>query len=133
MKNQITEKLKQASAGLMMMSESDYPFEVVSWNGEAKEPLTPQKLLHLTDNPEDSLVEEVSLEDFFSNCAYEQEWYDEQQKQDVKKFQHLLQTIKDNLKEIKVYRVGKRKINVYILGKAANEDLAGVSTILIET
>ncbi|MFK0734503.1 MAG: nuclease A inhibitor family protein [Gloeotrichia echinulata HAB0833] len=122
--------LKQASDGLMMMSESEYPFEVVSW--EEKESLTTQKILQLTNHTQDLPIEEVELEYFFRNCAFEKEWHDEGQKEEVKKFQLLLQTLNDNLQEIKVYRVGAISIDVYIIGKTA-DGIAGLSTKVVET
>ncbi|BDI19856.1 sugar-non-specific nuclease inhibitor NuiA-like protein [Nostoc cf. commune SO-36] len=132
MSNKITEKLKQSSADLLMMSESDYPFEVFLWTGEANG-LTTQKLLQLTNHPQDSPIEEVALDYLFRNCAYEQEWHDEEQKQNVKKFQTLVQILKDNLNEIKVYRIGTIDIDVYIVGKTPSGDLAGISTKVVET
>ncbi|WP_392532928.1 nuclease A inhibitor family protein [Nostoc sp. C117] len=132
MTNEITEKLKQSSVNLLMMSESDYPFEVICWTSEAHN-LTTQKLLQLTNHPQDSQVEEVELDYLFRNCAYEKDWHDEQQKQNVTKFQTLLETLKNNLNEIKVYRIGTINIDVYIIGKTPSGDLAGLSTKLIET
>lgn len=132
MTNEITGILKQSSADLLMMSESDYPFEVVFWTGPV-DSLTTQKLLQLTNHPQDSQVEEVDLDYLFRNCAYEKEWHDEQQKQNVKKFQNLVQTLKNNLNEIKVYRIGTINIDVYILGKTPSGDLAGLSTKVVET
>ncbi|MDZ8024662.1 MAG: nuclease A inhibitor family protein [Nostoc sp. DcaGUA01] len=132
MTNEITEILKQSSADLLMMSESDYPFEVVLWTGPV-DSLTTQKLLQLTNHPQDSQVEEVGLDYFFRNCAYEQEWHDEQQKQNAKKFQILVQTLKNNLNEIKVYRIGTINIDVYILGKTSSGDLVGLATKVVET
>jgi hypothetical protein len=132
MSNEITEKLKQSSADLLMMSESDYPFEVFLWTAQANG-LTTQKLLQLTDHPHNSPIEEVTLDYFFRNCAYEQEWHDEQQKQNVKKFQTLVQILEDNLNEIKVYRIGTIDIDVYIVGKTPSGDLAGLSTKGVET
>jgi len=133
MDTNITETLKQSSSGLLMMSESEYPFEVINWVGAGKEPIAIKKILQLTNHPQDSLIEEVELEHFFRNCAFEQEWHDEHQKQEVVKFQTLLNALKDNLKEIKVYRVGSTSIDVYIIGKTATGDLAGLSTKAIET
>ncbi|WP_414567813.1 nuclease A inhibitor family protein [Nostoc sp. CCY 9925] len=132
MTNEITEILKQSSADLLMMSESDYPFELVLWTGPV-DSLTTQKLLQLTNHPQDSQVEEVGLDYFFRNCAYEQEWHDEQQKQNAKKFQILVQTLKNNLNEIKVYRIGTINIDVYILGKTSSGDLVGLATKVVET
>ncbi len=125
--------LKQATDGLLMMSESEYPFEVIFWSGQGKEPLTTQKILQLTNHPLSSPIEEVELEYFFRNCAFDKEWHNEIQKAEVKKFKILLQTLKDNLNEIKVYRVGAINIDVYIIGKFSSEDLAGISTKVIES
>ncbi|MBD2680848.1 MULTISPECIES: nuclease A inhibitor family protein [Nostoc] len=132
MTNEIAGILKQSSADLLMMSESDYPFEVVFWTGPV-DSLTTQKLLQLTNHPSDSQVEEVGLDYFFRNCAYEKEWHDDQQKENVKKFQTLVQTLRNNLNEIKVYRIGTINIDVYILGKTSSGDLAGLSTKVVET
>ncbi len=129
----ILEKLTQASTGLLMTSESDYPFETFVWSGQAKEALTTEKLLQLTNHPEDLPVETIELDYFFRNAAQEKEWHDEQQKENVKKFQSLIETLKANLNDLKVYRVGTSAIDVYIVGKTDGDDLAGVSTKVVET
>ncbi|MFN6514817.1 MAG: nuclease A inhibitor family protein [Nostoc sp. CreGUA01] len=132
MNNEISEKLKQSSGDLLMTSESEYPFEVILWT-DSNDILTTQKLLQLTNHPQNSQVEEVELDYLLRNCAYEKEWHDEQQKQNVKKFQTLVQTLKNNLDEIKVYRIGTINIDVYIIGKTPSGDLAGLSTKVVET
>ena len=130
MSGKIVEKLKEASTGLLMMSESDYPFEVVQWKDAA--PATQEKILQLTGS-QDMPVEIVDLDYLFRNCAFEQEWHNELQKKDVKKFQTLVQTLKDNLNEINIYRIGTINIDVYIIGKTPSGDLAGLSTKIVET
>ena len=130
MSGEIVEKLKEASTGLLMMSESDYPFDVVQWEGAA--PATQEKILQLTGS-QDQPVEVVDLDYLFRNCAFEQEWHNELQKKDVKKFQRLVQTLKDNLSDISVYRVGQINIDAYIIGQTKDGDLAGVVTKLVET
>lgn len=130
MSGEIVEKLKEASTGLLMMSESDYPFEVVQWEGAA--PATQEKILQLRGS-QNLPIEVVELDYLFRNCAFEQEWHNELQKQDVKKFQTLIQTLKDNLSDIKVYRVGQINIDAYIIGQTKDGDLAGVVTKLVET
>ncbi len=133
MNNEITEKLKQATNGLLMMSESEYQFEVFLWAGEAQEPLTHQKLLQLTGYPQETSIEIVELDYFFRNCIQEKEWYDETQKQNVPKFKSLVKTLKNNLTDINVYRIGTISIDVYIVGKTPDQDLAGISTKVVET
>ncbi|WP_414756646.1 nuclease A inhibitor family protein [Anabaena sp. CCY 9910] len=133
MANKITEKLKQATASLLMMSESEYPFEVFLWSNQVQEPLTNQKLIQLTGHSQDTSVEEVELDYLFRNCALEKEWHDEIQKQNVQKFQSLVKTLKDNLTNIHVYRVGTINIDIYIIGKTPSGDLAGITTKVVET
>lgn len=133
MNNPITEKLHQSSEGLLMLSESDYPFEVFVWTDETSETLTNQKILELTGHSQDTFIETVDIDYFFRNCAVEKEWHDEAQRQDVHKFQALIQTLKDNLSDINVYRIGTVNIDVYICGKTPSGDLAGVSTKVVET
>ena len=127
----ITEILAQASQGLLMPSESEYPFEVVAWE-DVK--LTPQKILELNNYPPATSIEEVELDYFFRNVASEKDWHDNIQKENVAKFQNLVQVIKDNLAEIRVYRIGTIEINIYIVGKTNDGDgVAGVATKVIET
>jgi hypothetical protein len=133
MTNKITEKLKQASDGLLMISESEYPFEAFLWSNQAQSPITAQKILQLTGHSPEISVEEVELDYIFRNCAQDKEWHDEIQKQNVPKFQSLVKALKDNLTDIKVYRLGTINIDIYIVGKTSSGDLAGISTKTVET
>jgi hypothetical protein len=130
--DEITAKLKDASSGLVMPSESDYPFEPFLWSG-TKESLTPEKILELTNHPQNSPVETVDLPYLFRNLAQEQEWHDEQQKENVGKYCKLLEVLESNLSDIQVFRVGEINIDVYVVGKIESGDLAGLATKVVET
>jgi hypothetical protein len=125
----ITETLTQASQRLLMPSESDYPFEVFVWKDVE---LTPQKILELTNNPPETSIEQVELDYFFRNVATQKDWHDEIQRESVTKFQNLVQVVKDNLAELRVYRIGTIEVNVYIVGKT-KDGVAGLTTKVIET
>jgi hypothetical protein len=125
----VTETLTQASQGLLMPSESEYPFEVFVWEDVE---LTPEKILELTNYPPATSIEQVELDYFFRNVATEKDWHDKIQKENVAKFKNLLQVIKDNLAEIRVYRIGTIEVSVYIVGKT-NDGVAGLATKVIET
>jgi hypothetical protein len=125
----IAETLTQASQGLLMPSESEYPFEVFIWKDVE---LTPEKILELTNYPPATSIEQVELDYFFRNVATEKDWHDKIQKEHVAKFQNLVQVIKDNLAELRVYRIGTIEVNVYIVGKT-NDGVAGLATKVIET
>jgi len=113
------QRLQDAIAGLLMMSESDYPFEVVSIVGEAN--LPPQYLRRLAGKSEDEPVEERELDDFFRNSISEPEWKNKSQIVTARQFQSLVRLLKNELSETAVYRIGEIEIAVFILGKSSGE------------
>lgn len=128
---EITDKLKQASDGLLCMSESEYPFEVFLWEGVA--PVTEVKVLQQTNHASDTPVQVVTVDDFFRVATTPEDWHEEEEKEMVKKFQALVETIKANLNNPQVYRLGKIEIDAYIVGETPTGNLAGLSTKVVET
>lgn len=114
------------------MSESEYPFEVFLWT-EDKEDITPEIILKKTGRSLDTPVEFVDLDSFFEIAASEQSWHSLEEKETVKRYQNLVKTLKDNLTDIKVVRLGTIAIDVYIVGKTPSSDLAGLTTKVVET
>jgi hypothetical protein len=126
----IVNQLKLASDGLQCMSESDYPFEVFQW--ETLEP-TAETVIQQTSHAPDTPVEVVSVDEFFQNATQEQDWHNDEEKETVGKFKALVETLKTNLNNVQVYRLGTVEIDAYIIGKTPSGDLAGVSTKVVET
>ncbi|MCC3409593.1 MAG: nuclease A inhibitor family protein [Microcoleus sp. PH2017_10_PVI_O_A] len=131
MTNPIITQLKQATEGLLFLSESDAPFEIVKWKTQGK--LTPAKLLQLTEHSPDESVELVSVDEFFAMATQEEDWHDEEEREIVQRFQHLVSVLKQNLSNIQVYRVGTTDIDAYILGVTPTGNWMGLSTQLVET
>jgi hypothetical protein len=123
------QQLTAAAAGLLMPSESEYPFEVVVWEF-ADWPEVEAAIVAQAPQPEP--LEIVSLEHLFRNVAYAKEWHDDWQQAQVPKFQALMAALHTALTELRVYRVGTVEVEVYILGKFA-EGTAGLRTKLVET
>jgi hypothetical protein len=128
---EITEELKQLTEGLLFMSESDYPFETVYW--EDLPEISTQFLRGLSGQAEDAPVEIVSVDEFFRVAMSEESWRSEESRQEAKKYRGLVQTLKDNLDELKVYRVGEINIPVYIVGRNKTGNWLGISTRVVET
>ena len=131
--SEIIEQLKSASDGLLCMSESEYPFEVFSWESQELLPLTTEKILQQTGHPQDTPVEVVTVDNFFRVATTEQDWYGEEEKETLQKYQALVETLKQNLSSPEVYRLGEREIDVYIVGQTPAGGLTGLSTKVIET
>lgn len=124
--------LEQASRGLLMPSESDYPFIPFVWKQRAAPTLTPARLLEYAGHAPETPVVVVGLREFFRHVAQHQPWHDSAQAAQVRQFRRLVKVLEANLTDIRVYRVGSVHIDVYIVGKAGR-DLVGLATVLIET
>lgn len=132
MTDPITAQLKQASEGLLFLSESDAPFEVVHWKAD-DQPLTPAKLLKLTGHSPNAPVQVVSIDEFFAIATQQEDWHDEEERETVQRFQGLVSVLKQNLSQLQVYRVGDRSIDAYIVGLTPAGDWVGLSTQVVET
>ncbi|MEG5087997.1 nuclease A inhibitor family protein [Microcoleus sp. AT9b-C2] len=131
MTDSIATQLKQASKNLLFLSETDAPFEVVTWPAQGE--LTPTKLLQLTEYPPDAPVELRTVDEFFAIATAEEDWHDEEERETVQRFQNLVSILKQNLSQLQVYRVGSIEIDVYIVGVTQNGEWTGLSTKLVET
>lgn len=129
--SEILDQIKLASDGLLFMSESEYPFEVFIWEYIA--PATPQKVVQQTNHPKNTPVEIVGVDDFFQVATTPEDWHGEEEKATVNKFKTLVQTLKENLSNLQVYRLGKIEVDAYIVGDTPTGNLAGISTKVVET
>ena len=122
-------QLSQAVEGLLWLSESDYPWETVYIeNVDHLE----TKLLELTHNNSATKIEIKELNSFFNRVTQAKDG-DEEELQESRRYQALVDLLKTHLRDIKVYRVGECEIKVYILGKTELGKVAGLSTMVVET
>jgi hypothetical protein len=131
MTDSIATQLKQASNGLLCLSESDAPFEVIHWPTQGE--LTPAKLLQLTNHPPDAPLKMLAVDDFFARATQEEDWHDQEEREMVQRFQNLVSVLKQNLSQLQVFRVGSINIDVYIVGVTPSGNWTGLSTKLVET
>jgi hypothetical protein len=128
---QIMEELRRASEGLLMMSESDYPFEVMAWEGTEESP--PEFPREIIDRPADPPISVESLHDFFRPAMTLYQGQREKDRQTADRYRQLLAVLETTLHDLKVYKVGSRDIAVYIVGRAPSGRWLGLSTRVIET
>ena len=133
MKNneQLVAELKQKTAGLLMMSESDYPFEIVQWNDAAD--LSAESLRRRVGAASDAPISEQSVDEFFHAALSARADQPIEAQRTARQYQALVQFLKENLQDLKVYRIGERAIHIYLIGRTAAGDFVGLSTQLIET
>ena len=113
---EILAELRNTTAGLFFMSESDYPVEVIKWDRQTV--ITPEYLRSISTAPAGSEVRETDLINFFSSNG---------------KFQNVLRLLKNNLTDLKVYKVGTINIPVYVVGRSREGNWLGISTRVVES
>jgi hypothetical protein len=126
----LCQRLRQATADLLWMSESDYPFEVVTWERGIE--LNPKALFPELESDEIP-IETVTLTDFFAPAIAIEDWYEAEELAQVDRYKELLHAIESNLTEVQVFRLGEIEIDVYIVGKTPDGELVGLKTQVVET
>ena len=130
---EIFELLHEAVKGLLWMSESDYPFEVLIWEFGEKVLLDNEVVLKITKHALDTPIKVIEFDDFFQGVITPKGWHDAEESEMVNRYQELVRIMKQYLSDLKVYKVGKVEIDVYIIGRTNAGSYGGLATVSIET
>lgn len=126
---EIIDRLTQATVDLLWSSESDYPFELVTWNQG-----TEMTSVALFENLDDDLeIESMTLTDLFEPVLEIEDWYEAAELAQVDRYRDLLHAIETNLADVHVFRVGEVEMAIYVVGKSPTGDLIGLKTHVVET
>jgi hypothetical protein len=131
MNDELKSSLSEALQGLIYISETDAgitPFE----GGPAGE-VTAANLLAQAGAAGDSPVEERGFEEIFARLTRVYEGAGEEQAATAGRFAALKNLLEQNLRDPKVFKVGKIQVDVYIVGLDADGNLSGVKTRAVET
>jgi hypothetical protein len=129
--DELLAELETLIAGLLFMSEADYPFQTLCWKDGTE--MTEARLRELAGAPADAPVQTQAIEAFFRAAASEPDWKNETELALAKRYQRLVRWLKENLENAVAYRVGRIDIQVYIIGRSQSGNWIGVSTRVIET
>jgi len=128
---ELATQLASLTAGLLFFSESDAPLEVVSYARPAGGLLN-SALLPLLGEPAEAPLQVVTLAYFLRNHTTASQ--DPTRQATVARYQALQAFMEQHLRAVQVYRVGAEpRIQAYALGEAADGQLVGFKTLLIET
>lgn len=124
----IQSNLENAASGLVMMSESEYPFVYVSTEDTT---LNPAIALKITGKPEGTVVTTVTLDYLLRNVTDPASGTVSPAQ--AGQYRQMSEALKGSLQDLTVYRVGEVQVDVLILGMTAEGTVAGMRTKLIET
>ena len=129
--NQLADELKKVTEGLYYMSESDA--EIYPFAGKKVETITKSELLDENKSPIETPVEERDFAEFFDYLTKFQDWFGEEEKNTARKYRELKELLENNLKCLRVYKIGKIELDIYIVGLDYENKIVGVRTKAIET
>ncbi len=130
-KNELSDQIKKAAEGLYYISETDA--EIVPFIGKSAEAITKEEILSQTGCEIDSDVEERDFAEFFARLMEIQDWFGDEEKETAQKFGQLKELLERNLRDLKVFKIGKIQLDVYVVGLDAENILLGVKTKAVET
>jgi hypothetical protein len=118
---QILGELQKAVEGLTYPSDSDEPFDVFSW--DVKGTALEQVAAHAG---KDRKIEQVQTETFFSQLD---------DSDDAGRYRQLQKLLTASLGPMTIARVGtgEVRVDVYLVGKLATGEWAGLHTVSVET
>jgi hypothetical protein len=124
-------RLREATDGLMWMSETDAPVDVFVWDGPT--PFSPEALRAHAGIASGVPVEEMELERFFRNATTPQDWHEAAEQEQVRRFTALRDLLHSELRDVRVWRFGDTAKDVYVVGRAPDGTYLGISTKVVET
>ena len=118
----ILKELRAAAKGLLFPSETDAPIEAFAWPGSACPP--DESVVRANAKiPADAAIEQVTLADLARTIPDECRGA----------FLPLFGLLAHHLSCTTVFKVGEVKIDVYVVGRTADDRYAGVKTSVVES
>ena len=129
----LLEQVTTVVAGLMWMSETDAPFEVLHWVDIPQDEMMPEKVLRQAQLPQQTSIENMTLDDFLAPVIEPQPWHTEAETHIAKQFQALQALLVQTLTHIQVYRCGTAELDIYVVGQIQKSDWLVLHTTAVET
>ncbi|HEX8245582.1 MAG TPA: nuclease A inhibitor family protein [Longimicrobium sp.] len=127
-------RLEDAAEGLVYTSESDRPFEWFQLaGGGAGWPYGADEFARRIGAPAGASLEERTLDRFFKPHIESTDPYDTRAQEIRPRYEALKKLLAANLRDVRVFRVGRIEIGCYVVGADGQGNLAGLRTVAVET
>ncbi len=130
--NNLLQTIKKTVENLSYMSETDAGFELFVGTAAAGG-VTKEEILRQTGKSADAPIEERNFDEMFERLMTIQDWFGDDETKQAENFKKLKALFENNLKDLKVFRIGQIQIDIYFVGLDENNNLTGVKTFAVET
>ena len=132
MPSETVSALSAAADGLSYQSETDAPWQAFGWSGAAGTP-TADEVKKRGRHKASAPVTDQAVDEFFAPLVEDKDWYEDEERATAAKYRELLKVVKERLPDAKVFRVGGRKVTIYVVGTDPAGGWAGLKTTAVET
>lgn len=123
--------IEDAVKGLIYVSEIDSA--VVGFAGVEAGEVSEKTILQQLGCSGETVIEMISFEEFFARLTALKDWFGERETISAKKFLELKRLLEENLSDLKVFRIGNVRIDIFAVGIDTAGRLVGVRTKAVET
>lgn len=123
--------LDLACKDLFYISETDAPIEVIFRSPERKEPLF--EIASTEVGASKNEIEKHTPEDFFDKLTAKRDWHEERDKKRTERLTRLRKLLESNLDDLMLFRSGRVRIEIVVLGFDSEGNAAGIRTKAVET
>lgn len=123
--------IAETVAGLNYMSETDA--EIIVFKGQQTDSITKENFSLQINKSNKIVIEEQDFNEFFKPLIKTQKWFGEEEQKQTEKFIILKKLLQENLINKKVFRLGKKDIDIYVVGLDKDNILRGIQTKSVET
>ena len=129
----LKDEIISLSSDLMYPSESDEKIEYFEMEVSTDEKLSLANFRMYNGIRPEIEIEEMDFELFFKPLIKTEDWFGDEEKKWAEDGLKLKRLLTEKLKEIKILKVGRIEIDVYLFGKSEKCKWEGIKIKLIET
>lgn len=122
--------LQTACKDVIYISETDAAIEPVLVSAAESGPLVETATALINSKFK---IEEHSAKDFLAKLTAKKDWHSESEKIKIDRFVKLRELLELNLRDITLFRAGRIKIDILVLGFDVDGNVAGIRTKAVET
>jgi hypothetical protein len=125
--------LEAAAAGLLVRSETDAPLAAVVLGPAPEGEISDRFVLERSGLPPDAPVRVRTVEAFFRSQSSPRPWHSPAEARRARRFRRLTSLLLRDLRDTRVFEVGVREKQVFVLGLTASGECVGLRTFVVET
>ncbi|GAB3814744.1 nuclease A inhibitor family protein [Pontibacter rugosus] len=129
----LRQELQTASKGLLMLSETDAPFEFFYHQPISNEQFNPDTVALWDGQESETPVETLPIDKFLFRMQHPPSGADAQARALAEQFKLLQDKLQELLQEPKAYKIGQVNMPVYLIGRTESGAYAGLKTVVVET